>query len=61
MESVNPATGEVLARFDELDDAQLEAKLARAMETFRSYRRTPFAERSQAMSRAADLLDRGKE
>ena len=61
MESVNPATGEVLARFDELDDAQLEAKLARAMETFRSYRRTPFAERSQAMSRAADLLDREKE
>ncbi|HET7752866.1 MAG TPA: NAD-dependent succinate-semialdehyde dehydrogenase [Anaeromyxobacteraceae bacterium] len=61
MESVNPATGEVLARFDELDDAQIEAKLARAAETFATYRRTPFAERSRAMSRAAEIIEREKD
>jgi succinate-semialdehyde dehydrogenase / glutarate-semialdehyde dehydrogenase len=36
MSSVNPATGEVLARFEELSDAELERRLARADETFRT-------------------------
>ena len=39
MTSVNPATGEVLARFDEVTDAELEARLARAAETFAAWRR----------------------
>ena len=36
MSSVNPATGEVLARFDELTDAELEARLARAARRVRA-------------------------
>jgi succinate-semialdehyde dehydrogenase/glutarate-semialdehyde dehydrogenase len=51
----------VLARFDEHDESQVEAMIARAAETFRSYRRTPFAERAKAMMRAADILDGEKE
>jgi succinate-semialdehyde dehydrogenase / glutarate-semialdehyde dehydrogenase len=61
MTSVNPATGEVLARFDELSDAELEARLARAASAFRSWRRTGFGERAALLRRAADVLDGHKE
>src|SRR5689334_11289923 len=53
----NPATGETLETFDELTDADLEAKLAAAAATFRTYRRTTFAERGRWMTRAGDILD----
>ena len=61
MTSVNPATGEVLARFDELSDAELESKLARAAEAFAAWRRRPFAERAVLMARAGEVLDGRKE
>jgi succinate-semialdehyde dehydrogenase / glutarate-semialdehyde dehydrogenase len=61
MSSVNPATGEVIARFEELSDAELEHKLARADETFRAWRRRPYSERAALMLRAADALTRKKE
>jgi succinate-semialdehyde dehydrogenase/glutarate-semialdehyde dehydrogenase len=61
MTSVNPATGETFGRFEELSDAELEARIARAAETFRAWRRVPFAERAALMRRAADVLDRRKE
>src|SRR5512138_3371114 len=61
MSSVNPATGEVLGRFDEISDAELEARLARAAQTFRTWRRRPFAERAALMRKAGDVLDQRKE
>jgi succinate-semialdehyde dehydrogenase / glutarate-semialdehyde dehydrogenase len=61
MSSVNPATGEVLARFEEISDAELEARLARAAQTFRAWRRRPFAERASLMARAAEVLEQRKE
>jgi succinate-semialdehyde dehydrogenase/glutarate-semialdehyde dehydrogenase len=61
LSSVNPATGEVLARFEEISDAELEARIARAAQTFRTWRRRPFAERAALMARAADVLDQRKE
>jgi succinate-semialdehyde dehydrogenase/glutarate-semialdehyde dehydrogenase len=61
MSSVNPATGEVLARFDEISDAELEARLGRAAQTFRAWRRRPFAERAALMRGAADVLEQRKE
>jgi succinate-semialdehyde dehydrogenase/glutarate-semialdehyde dehydrogenase len=61
LHSVNPATGEVLARFEEISDAEQERRLSRAAEAFRSWRRRPFAERAQLLGRAADALERGKE
>ncbi len=61
MASVNPANGEVLGRFDEISDAEVDAKLSRAHETFRAWRRRPFAERAALMLRAADVLDGRKE
>jgi succinate-semialdehyde dehydrogenase/glutarate-semialdehyde dehydrogenase len=61
MSSVNPATGEVLARYDELSDAALEARLARAVQTFRAWRRRPYAERATLLVRAAEVLEQKKE
>ena len=61
MSSVNPATGEVLGRFDELSDAELEARLVRAAQTFRSWRRRSFSERAALLGRAADILKQHKE
>jgi succinate-semialdehyde dehydrogenase / glutarate-semialdehyde dehydrogenase len=60
MKSVNPATGEVLASFDELTDAQIEEKLARAVQAFAAQRRSSFAERGKSMRKAGDILERDK-
>ncbi|HEV7865978.1 MAG TPA: aldehyde dehydrogenase family protein, partial [Acidimicrobiia bacterium] len=56
--TVNPATGETIKTFDSLSTEELDAKLARAAEAFRSYRLTTFAERAGWMRAAADILDR---
>ncbi|MEO8369367.1 MAG: NAD-dependent succinate-semialdehyde dehydrogenase [Candidatus Solibacter sp.] len=55
--TVNPATGEILARFDALSEAELDEKLARATEVFRFWRYTTFAERAACMSRIVDILE----
>ncbi|MHB8876454.1 MAG: NAD-dependent succinate-semialdehyde dehydrogenase [Myxococcaceae bacterium] len=60
MESRNPATGELLKRFDELTPQQLEEKLARAAAAFARHRRTSFAERAGWLGKAGDLLERDK-
>src|SRR5690242_9695958 len=59
--TVSPATGQVLKSFDALTDAQIEARLQRASDTFVSYRKTPFAERAQKMLKAAETLENDKE
>ena len=59
--SINPATGEMLKTFEPLTEPQLEEKLQRAADIFRSHRRTSFAERAQMMTRAAEILDQEKQ
>jgi succinate-semialdehyde dehydrogenase/glutarate-semialdehyde dehydrogenase len=59
--SINPATGDTLRTYEALTDEELEAKLRRADETFRTYRRTSFAERARWMTRAAEILEAEKE
>ncbi len=56
-ESVNPATGEVLQRYEEHGPPELEARLARAGRAFASYRRTAPEERAGWLARAAELLE----
>jgi succinate-semialdehyde dehydrogenase/glutarate-semialdehyde dehydrogenase len=55
--TVNPATGEIVAKFDSLTESQLDEKLARAAEAFRAYRHTTLAERAVWMRRAAEILE----
>ena len=55
--SINPATGETLRTFAALDDAAIEASLARAASAFRVNRERSFAERATRMRRAAEILE----
>ncbi len=59
--TVNPATGETLRTFESLTASQLDEKLLLAAQTFPTYRRVPFAQRSQFMQRAAGILESGKD
>jgi succinate-semialdehyde dehydrogenase / glutarate-semialdehyde dehydrogenase len=61
IESINPATEEVIATFEQFTPAQVEQALAEADAAFRQWRRQSFAERSSAMRRAAELLRQRKE
>src|SRR5689334_7826936 len=58
IESRNPATGELLATFDPLTDAEVQERLERADRAFRSWRLVPLAERARLLERLADVLDR---
>jgi succinate-semialdehyde dehydrogenase / glutarate-semialdehyde dehydrogenase len=56
IESINPATGETLARYEELSGRALDDTVARAHQAFLGWRTVSFAERAKLMSRAAELL-----
>ncbi|MGW5848914.1 NADP-dependent succinic semialdehyde dehydrogenase [Streptomyces sp. NPDC055254] len=59
--TVDPTTGRTLHTFDALDPGAVEQCLAEAARTFATYRRTPFAERSELLMRAAALLEEDAE
>ena len=54
--SVNPATGELVKRFDSLTPVEIEARLSRAAKAAASWRTTPLAERTGVVRRMGDLL-----
>lgn len=55
--TVNPATGEVVRRFEPLNDREIEDKLACADRAYQSYRRTGFADRARWLTHAAEILE----
>jgi succinate-semialdehyde dehydrogenase/glutarate-semialdehyde dehydrogenase len=57
IQSMNPATGEVVRDFQPHTHAQVADAIARAHDTFRTWSRTGFARRASLMQAAADLLD----
>ena len=59
--TVNPATGVVIKTFPALSEAEIEQKLQLAVKVFKSERKTPFAERSKRMLKAAEILERDKD
>jgi succinate-semialdehyde dehydrogenase / glutarate-semialdehyde dehydrogenase len=58
--SINPATGLLLREFQPHSPTDVENKLDLAIRTFRTFRRTTFAERAKWMLRAADILETEK-
>ena len=58
--SINPVTGEVLKTFAPLTEQELEHKLALAASTFATYKHTSFADRTQWLNKAADILEAQK-
>jgi succinate-semialdehyde dehydrogenase / glutarate-semialdehyde dehydrogenase len=59
--TLNPATGEVVRTFEALSEKELDSKLQKAAETFRTWRRVCFAERSRMMLRACEILESDKD
>ncbi len=59
--TINPSTGQLIQSFESLTGAEIDAKLQRAAQTFRSYRNVPLPERARWMFEAAVILDREKE
>jgi succinate-semialdehyde dehydrogenase/glutarate-semialdehyde dehydrogenase len=59
--TINPATGELVRRFEPHSAAEIDQKLDRAATAFRAYRRTDPAERAGWLARAADRLDGDRE
>jgi succinate-semialdehyde dehydrogenase/glutarate-semialdehyde dehydrogenase len=58
--SVNPATGEEIAAYPELTPDEIEAKVARAANTYRHWRTTSYEERTALLSRIADRFEAEK-
>ncbi len=56
LQSVNPATGEILETFDETSGQELERTLASAHAAFVEWRTAPFARRAQRLQEAARVL-----
>ncbi len=61
MQSINPATGELIAEYAEHTAAEVEAILGRAAQAFAGWRRTPVADRAQGLGRVAALLRRDRD
>lgn len=54
--SINPATGETLAEYQEMTPEEVKSIIALAHETFGEWRRTSFAQRATLMKKAAVIL-----
>jgi succinate-semialdehyde dehydrogenase/glutarate-semialdehyde dehydrogenase len=58
--TINPATGETLKTFDELNEQELEQKLQLAANAFHTHRTTSFAQRAECLNKAASILETDK-
>lgn len=57
IETVNPATGAVLAAYETMDDAAIEAALAEVTDAYAAWSRTDVAARSALLDRIAETLE----
>jgi succinate-semialdehyde dehydrogenase/glutarate-semialdehyde dehydrogenase len=57
IESINPATGKLLRRFDPLTDEATRKKIALAAEAFRTYSTVPLEHRALCMRKLAAILE----
>jgi len=58
--SINPATGETIATYDELSAVGIETKVQRARDTFRAWRTTDYGARTELLARIADAFEDDK-
>jgi succinate-semialdehyde dehydrogenase/glutarate-semialdehyde dehydrogenase len=60
-QSINPATGENLATYEELTADQVETKVAKAVEAFHTWRVTDLSERAVLLEKIAEAFDANKD
>ncbi len=58
IQSINPATGEIIKTYDALNEAQIEAALGAAKTAFESWRKTDLEDRAALVRRLADTLEK---
>lgn len=61
IESINPANGETISRFDEMSPEDVADTIGLTSEAWAQWRRTGFEDRAEPMRRAADVLRRRKD
>ena len=61
IQTVNPATGELVRTFAELSPADIEERLARAASAAWTWARTPLAQRTRVVRRAGEILEAEKD
>src|SRR6184192_657575 len=61
IQSINPATGEVLESFQEMTTSEVDRILEAAYTTFHEWRSRPFADRAKKMREAARVLRAARE
>ncbi|WP_292008133.1 NAD-dependent succinate-semialdehyde dehydrogenase [Chryseobacterium sp.] len=54
--SLNPATGKIEKTFDEISKQDLDKALDKAVEAYKSWKKTSFAERAKVIKKAAELF-----
>jgi succinate-semialdehyde dehydrogenase/glutarate-semialdehyde dehydrogenase len=59
--TINPATGRTERTFQPLSDAELDARIQCAVDTYRRYRRLAVPERTKMLIKAAEILEAEKE
>ena len=55
--SINPATGETVAQYAVMTDAEVETAISKAQKAFLSWRITSFEERAKVLRQMADAID----
>jgi succinate-semialdehyde dehydrogenase/glutarate-semialdehyde dehydrogenase len=58
--SVNPYTGQTIQTFEAHSDGEVERRIQLSCDAFRALKKTSFAQRAEALRRAADILDSAK-
>lgn len=59
--SINPATEEQIASYERITPETAKEKVAKANETYQSWKKTTFEERSKLMNKLADIFEENKE
>src|SRR4051812_49198401 len=55
--TINPATGELVKKFEPLTAADIDTRIRRAHDAFATWSHAPLAERVKVVARAAQLFD----
>lgn len=61
IQTLNPATGEIVKTFDPHDDAYISSALDKSEHAFKHHRLTSFEDRADKMRRVADILEANKQ
>ena len=55
IQSTNPATNKVVKTFEEMSDTSVEQSIAKSVETFATWKKTPYSKRAELLHNVAGL------